>query len=269
MKDNSAKSVARAAKNSTTLRVLARLGFATNGLLHILIGGIAISVAIGAGGGSADQSGALKQLASTPGGVFVLWAVVIGMFALGLWLIIAAFLILGGDPKKKWARRVAEVSKGAVYLVLAFTAFTFANGGSSSSSGSASDAAGTLISSPGGVILLFVGGVAILAIGIYFIRKGVATKFTEDIVVPPEPARKMVMVLGIAGYVAKGVALGVVGVLVGVAAITRDPSKSTGLDGGLKTLAELPFGVVILCVVGAGLIAYGVYCFVRAQRARF
>jgi len=268
MNSASATSAARAAKNSTTLRSLARLGFATNGLLHILIGGLAISVAHSGGGGSADQSGALGQLASTPGGVFLLWTVVIGLFALGVWLLVAAFLIQGGDAKRKWSHRAVEGSKAAAYIALAFTAFTFARGSSTSASSSTSDASATLISSPGGVVVLFVGGIIVFAIGTYFVYKGVAKKFTADISVPPEPTRRIVIALGIAGYVAKGIALGVVAILLIVAAVTRDPSKSTGLDGALKALAALPYGVVILDAVGIGLIAYGLYCFVRAWRAR-
>src|SRR5690606_41243123 len=51
-------------------------GFAVNGLLHLLIGGIAISVAFGFGG-DADQGGALSGLASTPGGGILLWVVAV------------------------------------------------------------------------------------------------------------------------------------------------------------------------------------------------
>ena len=268
MNDTPAKDVARAAKNSTPLRVLARLGFATNGLMHVLIGGVAIGVATGAGGGEADQSGAFGQLASTPGGVFLLWAVVVGLSALGLWLFVASFLIPGADPKRKWSHRVVEWGKAVVYFALAFTAFTFARGSSTDSSSSTSDATATLMSSPGGIIVLFVAAIVVLAIGAYFVRKGLTKKFLSDISVPRDPVKKVVIALGIAGYVAKGIALGMVAILLVVAAVTRDPSKSTGLDGALKTLAALPAGPAILTAVGIGLIAYGVYCFVRAWRAR-
>jgi type IV secretory pathway VirB2 component (pilin) len=69
------------------------------------------------------------------------------------------------------------------------------------------------------------------------------------------------------GYIAKGIALGVVAILIGVAALTHDASKSTGLDGALKALADLPLGMFALVLVGIGLVAYGLYCFVRARRA--
>ena len=268
MNSDPAVQVARVAKRSKALRALARLGFAVNGLLHILIAGIAIAVAVGAGGGTADQSGALGQLAASPGGVLVLWTVVVGLFALGLWLFLGAFLMPGADPKRKWSHRVVEVSKAAVYLLLAGTAAIFALGGATDSATNTRDASAALMKAPGGVAVLLIGGLVVLGIGVYFVRKGALRKFTADLTVPGGTAGRAIVALGIAGYIAKGVALAVMAVLIVVAALTLDPSKSTGLDGALKGLAALPSGGVILVVVGVGLIAYGLYCFARAWRAR-
>ena len=265
--NESATDIARDASNSSTLQRLARLGFAVNGLLHILIGSIAITVAIGAGSGSADQSGALAQLGSSAGGVFLLWTVVVGMFALGLWLLVSAF-VMQGDPKRKWSHRLVNVAKAVVYFALGATALTFARGGSSSSAGSAENASSSLLSSPGGAIVLFLAGVAVLGVGGYFIYKGATQKFRSDLTVPSGSAGRAVVGLGVVGYIAKGVALAVVAVLIGAAALTNDASKSTGLDGALMALAALPFGSAALILVGGGLIAYGLYCFVRARRAR-
>lgn len=263
----SATHIARDASNSSALQLLARLGFAVNGLLHILIGSLAITVAVGAGSGSADQSGALAQLASNPGGVFLLWTVVVGMFALGLWLVVSAF-VMQGDPKRKWAARLSNVAKAIVYFALGATALTFARGGSSSSAGSTQSASSSLLSSPGGAILLFLAGVAVLGVAGYFVYKGAAQKFRSDLSVPGGTVGRVVVALGVVGYIAKGMALAVVAILVGVAALTSDASKSTGLDGALKALAALPYGTIALILIGIGLIAYGVYCFVRARRAQ-
>lgn len=60
-----------------------------------------------------------------------------------------------------------------------------------------------------------------------------------------------------AGYVAKGVALGVVGVLFMVAAATNDPEEAGGLDAALRSLLELPAGTALLTAVGLGITAYG------------
>jgi uncharacterized protein YneF (UPF0154 family) len=125
-----------------------------------------------------------------------------------------------------------------------------------------------LMSSPAGVVVLIVVGLAVVAVGVYFVRKGITQKFVDDISLPREPVRKVVLALGASGYVAKGIAIGIAGILVVVAAVTHDPSKSTGLDGALTSLAALPFGVIILIVIAIGLIAYGLYCFVRSRFAR-
>jgi hypothetical protein len=263
-----AKNVAGDAKNSPALQTLARVGFAVLGLLHLLIGAIAINIAVGSGGGKADQSGALGQLASNPAGSVILWVIVAGLFALGVWMLLSALLMPGSDPKRKWMNRISDVSKAIVYFAIGGTALTFALGGSADSSSSSSSASAQLLAAPGGVVLLTLVGAIVVVIGGYFIYKGASRAFTEELTVPAGKAGRATIAVGMTGYIAKGVSLMVVGILIIGAAITADPTKSSGLDGALKALAGLPFGVVILLAVGAGLIAYGAYCFVRARRAR-
>jgi hypothetical protein len=266
--DDSVAHVARTARRSTPLQLLVRAGYAANGIVHILIGSIAMAVAFGNSGDNADQSGALQKLGSTPGGVVVLWAVVLGLIALGLWLVLSAFLTSRADPKRKWAHRIIELGKAAAYLALGVTAATLALGGTTDAASSTSAASARLLASGGGVFLLFAIGFVVLVIGGYFIYKGASRRFTRDLTVPSGQVGAATVGFGVFGYVAKGVAVGVVGILVVVAAFTLDASKSTGLDGALRSLAALPFGMVILVVIGVGLIAYGVYSFVRARRAR-
>ena len=265
----SAGRAARNAGNNPHLKTLARVGYAVNGLLHALIGGIAISLAVGSGAGSADQSGALGQVAKSPGGIFVIWTIVVGLVALGLFQVLQAFLVPDQESQKKvWASRLKEAGKGVAYLFVAGTALTVALQGSANSSQSTSSASASVLALPGGPVLLMLAGLVVVAIGGYFVYKGVAKKFTEDLTVPSGTIGKATVGLGVFGYVAKGIAIGVVGILVIVAGFTVDPSQSTGLDGALHSLAALPFGVVILVLVGAGLIAYGVYCLFRARFAR-
>jgi hypothetical protein len=264
---NTAKSAARTADNSRALEILARTGFAVLGLLHILIGAIAIGL-VGGSSESADQSGALSELASKPGGIFVIWVVVIGLFALALWQLVQVFLVNDPDSKKKWGRRVSELGKGIAYGAIGATALTFALGGSSSSSNSSQSISAQLLASPGGVILLVIVGLVVAGIGVGFVVQGVLKKFVKKLVIPAGTTGKVVRGLGIVGYVAKGIALFVVGVLFVVAAVTADPEKASGLDGALKALIDLPFGKVILVAVGLGLIAYGLFCAARARWAK-
>jgi hypothetical protein len=193
--------------------------------------------------------------------------VAIGLCALGLFQVLEAILVRGTD-KEAWADRAKEGGKGIAYLAIGGSAAGYAMGGSSDSSGQSQGLSSKLLAEPGGVFLLIVVALAIAGIGVYFIVKGVRKKFLSDIVEPQGPVTTGIVVLGVGGYVAKGIALVVVGALFGVAAITADPSAATGLDGALKSLVALPFGVAILSVVAIGLIFYGVYCFARAKYAQ-
>ncbi|MBG6106673.1 DUF1206 domain-containing protein [Frigoribacterium sp. CG_9.8] len=264
----SATKVAGAARNSTALKLLARLGYAVNGLLHVLIGAIAISVAVGGGGAEADQSGALSELASNPVGIALLWVITVGLFALGLWQIVSGFLVRDSDAKKRWGKRLSEFGKAVVYVAVGVTALTFALGGSKSSASSSKSASDQLLAKPGGVFVLLVVGLAIVSIGVFFVVRGVTKKFEKDLTPPSGSLGRVVVLLGVVGYIAKGIILAVVGILFVAAAFTLDTSKASGMDGALKSLASLPFGVTILIAVGVGLIAYGLYLGARARYGR-
>ena len=72
----SSSTVTQIAQNSVFER-FARAGYVVSGLVHLTIGYLAIRIALGSGGGSADQSGALAALAGKPGGVIALWVAVV------------------------------------------------------------------------------------------------------------------------------------------------------------------------------------------------
>jgi len=261
-----ARGAAARVQHSRPLRIAARVGYAVNGLLHVLIGVIALGIATG-GGGEADQGGALGQLAGHPAGAALLWVIVVGLWGLGLFQLLEAALVRGSD-RDDWVERAKEGGKGVAYLAVGVTASTVARGGSTDSSEQTQTVSARLLAAPGGVVLLVVLGVAVAAIGGYFVVKGARQGFREDLVVPAGRQGRVVVGLGVVGYVAKGVVLVLVGALFVVAAVQSDPSEATGIDGALRSMAEVPFGVVLLVVVALGLVAYGAFQFVRARRAK-
>lgn len=265
--NNPAASTARAAQDSTALRILARAGYVVLGILHILIGVIAISIA-GGGGGQADQSGAMQAIQQSPMGVALLWVIVIGLLALAIWQIAEAVIERDADTKKKWAHRAKFLGTAVAYLAIAGTALVYALGGRSESSESSQSFSAQLLSSPAGVFLLSLVGLVVAGIGIAFIVRGIARAFEKNLALPAGTVKKGIVAFGVVGYVAKGIAVAVTGVLFVVAAITHDPETAGGLDAALHALAGLPFGAAILWVVGAGLVLYGLFCFARARYAK-
>jgi hypothetical protein len=75
-------------------------------------------------------------------------------------------------------------------------------------------------------------------------------------------------ILGTVGYTAKGAAIAIVGVLLVLAAVHHDPSRSRGLDAALRTLAAQPFGPWLLSVVALGFVAFAAFCVCQARYRR-
>jgi hypothetical protein len=262
------KAAASAAQNSTVFRTLARIGYVVLGILHIVIGVIAISVATGTASEDADQGGAIQQIADAPAGVLLLWVIVLGLLALAIWQIAEAFLERNPDSKKKWGYRIKYIGTAVAYIAIAITALVYAMGGQSDSSESTKTFSAQLLATPGGVFLLVLVGLLIAGIGVAFVVRGFTRAFEKHLDLPSGTAEKGIVTFGVVGYVAKGIAIAVTGALFVVAAFTHDPEAAGGLDSALHSLAALPFGTVILWIVGAGLILYGLFCFARARYAR-
>ncbi|WP_295697666.1 DUF1206 domain-containing protein [Lapillicoccus sp.] len=250
---------ARSAGDHPALENAARLGYAVSGLLHLLIAWLGLQLALGTGTGSADQSGALQTLAGTAVGRVLLWVAVVGFLGLGLWQLVE--LLARGDASD----RLKSGAKTVLYLLLSATSFAWARGTGRSSSSQSVDVTASLMKEPFGRVLVAVVGVVVVGVGGYHVVKGWRRRFLDDLVSHPG---RVAEAAGRIGYVAKGIALIVVGVLFVVAARRDTARGSTGLDGALRTLLALPYGQVLVALVAVGFAAYAVYSFARARHAK-
>ncbi|WP_447647395.1 DUF1206 domain-containing protein [Microbacterium forte] len=262
----SAKGAARTAQRSDAFRRVARAGFVVIGLVHIIIGAIAVSIASG-GGGDADQDGAMEQIRSTPVGGLVLGVIAVALIALAVWQV-ASGLLAGGKETRKWGMRIKLIGIAGAYLVIAGLALIFAFGGHVESEDTSRALSAVVLSAPGGIVALILLGLTVAGVGIGFIVIGFTRGFEKTMDVPTGRSRPGIIALGVAGYIAKGIAIAVTGALFVVAAWTQDPQKAAGLDAALRSLVDLPLGRAILWLVGVGLAIYGVFSMVRARFAR-
>lgn len=237
-------------------------GQIANGIVHFAIGAIALGVAFG-GSGSADQAGAMQAIQESPLGSVALWAV--GLALIGLALL--AFVAAVAESRRDWKDALKEAGRGIAYAAVGATALVAARGGSSDGESQADSFSAQLMANPFGALLVGLVGAGIAAVGVYFIVKGAKRRFRED-VAPPARWRRTVDVLGTAGYIAKGVAVVIVGALFVIAAVRHDPSEAGGLDGALQSLTTVPGGVIALIAIALGLMLYGVYCFARGLWSR-
>lgn len=258
----------KTAEDSTDLvQALGRLGYAVYGVVHFLLGFVAVRLGLGGGGGEeASTGGALQTLADQPFGQAMLWVVVAGMVLLVLWQAMEAVL----DPDRQGTKaRVKAGGKAVAYGAVAFVAFGVVTGGGSGGGGEESLTA-RLLALPAGRLLVAAVGVGVIAVAGYHVYKGLTRKYLKDLDMSSLSGRlrRIIDLSGRVGYPAKGVAYGIVGGLFLVAAWTSDSEQAGGLDEALNTLREQPYGTVLLVLVGLGIGLFGVYCLARAQSSR-
>lgn len=257
------------AAHSTTLRRLITVGLCAYGLVHLLIGWLALQIAFGTGGsGEADQQGALATLAGQPFGAVLLWATAVGLFALVLWQGLEAAIGHQNvdEDRKRLVRRVGSAARAVVYAALGYAAVrTVTGSGSSGGDQKQEGLTAQLLGLGFGRFLVGGVGVVVLVVAGRQIWRGVKKKFTRDL---DGGVAHWVIRLGQIGYVARGVALAVIGGLFIWAAVTYDPEKAGGLDDALRTVHDAPLGSVLLAVLALGVLAFGVFCFVWARHPR-
>jgi hypothetical protein len=233
MTEKPVQGVVDKATDSDAFEFAARAGFAMTGVLHLLVAYIILRIAFGSGG-NADQSGALATLAGQPGGALILWVAAVALLALGLWRL--AETVVGPHPSEKSHQSQQNAGMSA-----------------------------QLMQSGWGKTLLVLVGLGVIAVGGYHVYKGASKRFLKDL---RTSGGSGITALGVAGYVAKGLVLAGAGILVIVASLRSDPTKSAGIDVAVKTLGGAPFGKVLLIVAAAGFAAYGFYSFVRSRYGR-
>lgn len=257
---STAEGLARQA-DSTWLKRLGQVGVAAIGIVYLLLAWISLQVAWGGSGESADNTGALQEVAEKPFGETLLIVMGIGLIGYAVWQVLLA--IIGPPSDDSTFKRVSSAAKGVFGASLALQSLRIGfGGGGKSSSDKTADWTASLMGAPAGRVLVVIAGLAVLAWAGYLAYKGVKKKFLEKL--EGHPGRGITR-LGQAGWISRGVAFGVLGVLIVVAGVQSQPEEARGLDAALKTLAEQPFGQWILTLVALGLACYAVFQLLTAR----
>ncbi len=268
----SPRSAAVRAGSHPVVEAGARLGYAASGLLHLLIAWLTVQLVVDVPGGQgagerADQQGALRTLAGTGVGGILLWLTFAGFVLLALWQLTEAIARTGtGD-------RVKAAGKAVVYAALAWSALSVVRDGGSGgggqgqggSGGSGGSLSGDLLANQAGRLLVGAVGLGVAGVAVYHVVKGLRARFLRDL--REHPGRWTVRA-GRIGYVAKGVALGLVAWFLVGAAVGAEGDQPAGLDATLHKVAGWSAGPALLVLVAVGFAAYGLYSFARARYAR-
>jgi hypothetical protein len=264
------ESSARQASASQGMGALARFGLAVRGFVYLVIGWIAVQIALGHRSQEANQRGALATVAQHSYGKALLWILGFGFAAYALWRLSEAAFGTAAEGRKA-GPRVQSLVRALVYAFFAVTTFSFIAGTSaqSQSQQQASETA-KLMKHGYGRWLVGVVGVIVVVVGLSMVVEGLGRKFEKQLRMTElhGATRTVVVRLGMIGTTARGVVFAVAGALAVEAAVNYDAAKSTGLDGALRTLADRTYGPWLLGALALGLIAFGIYGLAAARFAK-
>ncbi len=263
-----ARGAASRTANSTWLEHLTRGGLVGYGIIHLLFAWLILQIAFDCSSTDGDQSGALHRLVEEPFGTFLVVAIVIGLIAMTIWQVLEAAVGHRAERgRHRLYERIVSAGRAAFYLYFCWTGIKVLRGKKASSADTQQKASEDLMASTGGRFFVAFAGIAIAAIGVGLVIYGVQKKFEKHLKTSRMTAqmRRISQRLGVTGYVAKGAAYGIAGILFLIAAVQYDPDKARGLDATLNVLSQQAYGRWLLALTAVGIAAYGLFSIVQSR----
>ena len=245
---------------SEKFRWLVKLGFAARGLVYLLIGYLALT----ANRGDKGPDGAFDWLQGVPLGVPLLYLAALGLVAYALYRFASLLFDIEnyGTDGKGIMHRVGHGASGVAHLVLAWTAFQFAQGEKRSASGGgggAEEAAGSLLTFSFGSLILGFVGLGFLVAGALQAKSAVTGSFMKHVA---GNAPSFAKPLGHAGHAARAVVFGIIAWSLMQSAWFSSTSSVKTLGEAVNSLAD---DGVIYTLVALGLLLFGAFSLLIAR----
>jgi hypothetical protein len=273
----------RFAREHPNLVKLGRTGWVAKGIVYGLMGALAVVIAVQSSDGAASDertngqqeasaSGAIAAIAETSAGAALLVVIALGLMLYVAWRIVSILLPADNDADA-WMTRAGYAISAIGYSILAWTALSFARNpgtGEGSEDARIEQLTRDLLENQAGRIAVFVLGAVLIGTGVYFLYKGAAATFEDEL----EPggvgpiSHDTLVTLGRVGWVGRGLMMGLIGFFLARAAWTFDAAEAEGLDGAVRRVSGSTLGTILIVVVAIGLIVYGAFCVLSAPRQR-
>ncbi|MDQ3279567.1 MAG: DUF1206 domain-containing protein [Bacteroidota bacterium] len=249
---------------------IAQAGLLAKGFVYILLGLLAFMAAFELGGkenDSATKAGTFQFAKEMPAGKFLLIAIALGLFCYCVW---RGIQVAREKGKGAWKKKILYLFSGLAYLGFAITALKVVNGDNGNGNGNKA-VAGELMSKPFGQVLVGIGGLIFAIVGAYQIYYGLSEKYRKHVQGLSLHSTQSSLMLrsGKVGYISRGVVWLVIAFLFFRAALHARASEAGSTGEAFQFIETSPYGSPLLGILGLGLVAFGIFSFVRARYERF
>jgi hypothetical protein len=256
----------------STLQRMARAGYAAKGVVYVLLGSLAFMAAfeLGRSDNEASRGSVFRMVRDAPAGAVLMGALALGLVCYALWRMVQAFAPKYGhetDGKK----RVLYFLSGLAYAAVAFAAIKMALWHEESSGNGQQELAANLLSRKGGQWLTGLAALVLAGVGVYQIYYGWSEKYRKHVQESQVHSQHAHLLLrsGKVGYIARGLVWVVVAFLLFRAALRASASEAGDTADAFRFLEASPFGSYLLAAVGLGLVAFGIFSWIRARYEKF
>jgi len=246
----------------------ARYGLVARGVSYGIIGILALQLAVGAGGKTTTQRGALLEIAERPFGRALLIAMIIGLASYAVWRLVRAGIGHGTQDRDSAGERIAGAASGLGYLALSLTAVQILVGANSGGgTNSPKRTTGGILDWTGGTTIVGTIGAILIGVALYQGYAALSKRFLKDsnTAQMTENVERAFTAIGVFGHLARMVVFGLVGYGLVKAAVNYDPRDAIGLDGALSQVSQYSYGPILLGLVAAGLIGFALYSIADAR----
>ncbi|MBO9558514.1 MAG: DUF1206 domain-containing protein [Caulobacter sp.] len=258
---------------SKAIELASRLGYAARGLVYLSLGAIVLLAALDLTPRAKGAKALMRAWADWPLGWALIGGIGVGLAGFAAWRILQALFDADrhGRSLKAWGVRAGQAISGLVYGGLALSAFELLDEledvGEVDEEQGVRHTASTILDLPHGDSLLIVAGLIVLGFGIGNVIQGVVQDFAKRLDCDDRICRRVAPLARI-GYAARGLATLPLGVFLVRAGVEARAGEAHSWGGALQALEGQPFGSSALCLVAAGLIAFGLFGLVEARYRR-
>lgn len=258
------------APGATLIELACRAGYLARGLVYLSISVIALLAAAGRTPDAEGAVEAMEALGRWPLGQALLTLAGFGLIGFAGWRGLQAVLDADrrGREPKALATRAGKLMSGLAHAGLAVSVFglldTVGDLQDVDDEANTRQAVERALDWPGGAWLVVLAGVFMLGVAAGNLWRARRGDFAKRMVCS-ERMCDVAEVLGVSGYLARGIAFLPVGVALVQAGWSVQSSEARGLGGALEALKEGPLGGPVLALIALGLGAFGLFAFVQAR----